>query len=386
MPVAAGATPDRGAADSREYPCDTFGLARSYTLRQELVGDAALGSFARLTKEGRAALKRLRAGSALVSEVRVAGNRLLWSLSPNHPLGPLKLVLVDGNPGRAVVSDGDQGRLVVLDGSTRKKYEISLGRLPDLLEGSSRTKRTRHTLTLEQGPAPTPPFPTLAPVALETLSARVSLRKSSASGGRLVSDLGLYVRLYLAAGPRQLPHREPLLALALPQLLDSRGAGLMEILAHAAGRPLLGWSVKVTTPGSSPSDSARSAVPEERTTLLARGWLRIPLCRLSTVRPAYTDAGADPSLSSAGKQRIKADDLKDLRPTAPAGPLTVENRSPTAAMIYLDGALLGWVAPFKKHSFKGIPAGFYRVYARTPLGTRAWGPWDVYVPGPVVLR
>ena len=386
FPLAASAGPERPASDSKEYPCDTFGLARSYTLKQELVGDAALGSFARLTEQGRAALKRLRAASALVSEVRVAGSRVLWSLSPHHPLGPLKLVLVDGDPGRLVVLDGHPGRLVAARGEARKKYELPLERLPDLLDGGSRTERTRHTLSLEPGAIPADAVPDKGTVALDMLSATVGLRRAAAPGGRQVSDLRLDVRLFMAQGPRRLPHREPLLALALPLLLDSRGAGLMETLAHAAGRPLSGWSVRVSGPGTGATGSARLAMPEERTLLSSRGWVRIPLCRLSTVRPAYAEAGGQPSLESAGKQLIKADDLKDLRTAAPAGPLTVENRSPSAAMIYLDGALLGWVAPFKKHGFKGIPAGFYRVYARTPLGTGSWGPYDLYVPGPVVLR
>ena len=63
------------------------------------------------------------------------------------------------------------------------------------------------------------------------------------------------------------------------------------------------------------------------------------------------------------------------------------NTSTSLAYIHVDGALLGWVAPGGgKMSFKGLPEGFCRVYARSPLGIRTWGPLDMYVPGPLTLK
>lgn len=374
LPAVALAAPGDGGAggqrqpDSDDYPCNTFGLAHAYHLRERLTGEAALGSFARPV--GKSPLEQLRVSSAISSEVMVVDNRMLWSLSPKHPMGPLKLVVVD---------EAD-GRLVVLDARAHKKFNLPLHRLPDLLEGSAKSVRTHHTLDIRPGGNAAPPGS--GTVALETWNARVGLRHSAAPGGRRISDLRMDVRLQVAVGPRRLPHRDPLLALALPALLDADGLKLLETLSFTVGRPLNGWSVAV----QNTRGEARGEAPTVTTELMKHGWVRIPLCRLSTVRPAYTDASGEPVMEAAGKQLVKPAELAGLRGQAPAGPLTVENRGPAAAMIYLDGVLLGWVAPYKQHSFRGVPAGFYRVYARTPLGSNAWGPYDMYIPGPVVLR
>lgn len=362
----------RAAADSVEYPCDTFGLAYSFGLKQNLEGDAALGSFAKLSAESRETLTRLRKASALISNVMVVGNRLLWVLSPLHPMGPLKLVVVD---------DAEE-RLVVLDGEARKKYDLPLHRLPDLLEGGSRSSRSHHALTMGPAESGAATLPHQRALAMERWPARLGLRWTASPGGRRISDLRIELNLWVKAGPRRLPHRDPLLALALPMLLDRGGFPLLEYMGHTLGRPLSGWDMAIQDRGG----QARGAAPTERSTLLKQGWVRIPLCRLSTVRPAYTRTNGEPGLQAPGKQAVKAEDLAGLRAAAPAGPITVENRTPTVAMVYLDGVLLGWVAPYKQHSFRGVPAGFYRVYARTPLGSNAWGPYDLYVPGPLVLR
>ncbi len=354
-------------------------------MKSELVLTSRLDSFARLTEAQLKRLTGLQRQSAQVSEVMVAGNRLLWSLPAAHPLGALKLVLVDDN----------QGRLVALDPVGHKKYELHASRLPDLLEGGTQARRSRHSMTLEPDAAHPVRDKDSAllhhrMLKMEAWSAQIGLRQASGPRGIREADLRIKAKLWTAAGPAKLPHRESLLSLALPLLLGQRGLPLLEYLSHRMGRPLLGWELSIT---GEVRGRANSIPAVERTTVLDRGWLRVPLCQLSTTRPAYKATPGEPGFSAAGKQLIPPEELTGLRTATaaskdpgPAGPLTVDNHTPAVAMVYVDGMLLGWVAPHRKHSFKGFTRGFYRVYARSPLGTESWGPFDTYVPGPVVLR
>ncbi len=369
------AAPDGGGGSKErdEYPCDRFGLAHSYTLKSEPIFSSAETAFARLTPGQARTLRRLQASSVQVSEVLVAGGRLLWSLPPAHPLGPLKLVLVD---------DGE-GKLFVLDPTGRKRYELSPGRLPDLLDGTAPSRRTHLKLRVAPavGAASNAALPYHRDVAMTPWQVELDMRIGTGPAGRRRTNLQLGLRVWTEAGPGQLPHREPLLALALPLLVGSAGAPALEAMAHRMGRPVLGWQVTARPRGGPGHPPA-----VERVTVVDRGWMRVPLCRLASTRPAYKAAAGEPGFAAPGRQLLPAAELGGLRKGLAAGMLSVDNRTPTAAMVYVDGALLGWVAPRRRHGFKGLSAGFYRVVARSPLGTAVWGPFDMYVPGPVVLR
>jgi hypothetical protein len=163
-------------------------------------------------------------------------------------------------------------------------------------------------------------------------------------------------------------------------LLNERGMLVLESLAFTTGFPI-SWSLSVTNegrPGSHP--------PAIHGQVRDYGHIRVPLDSVALKRRKYTAGRRLFRRSAPGMQLIPAADLKALRASQPAGPLEVNNRSGFAAKIYVDGIRIGWVGPKKTFSFRGLPAGYYRVYGLSPTAVRSWGPFDIYVPGPITLR
>jgi hypothetical protein len=89
-------------------------------------------------------------------------------------------------------------------------------------------------------------------------------------------------------------------------------------------------------------------------------------------------------------RRLLQRPTRGLRPRSSgeprAGIVQAVNRRRRTLFYYADGILLGWVAPRSEMRWPALPAGYYRFYGHSLLGTVIWGPRDAYVPGPVLAR
>jgi hypothetical protein len=364
------APPARPAlSEDPDFSCKHLVFARRYSLESG-IAPGPLKSFSRLTPAQRESLDGLIRGSRMRTEVLLLDGRMLLTLPSGHPAGGLELLLAE-----------DLGRLVAFDLRNKRRHVLPLSRFPDVLEGAPTSARDSYRLALDE--APRPPRDPQPPPGIRTrpFSAAISLRHLPQARSGRAEPLRVEFRALLADQPGHWPAFEPLLQVAFPQLQTARGRPLLEHLAHRMARPLLFWTRSVI--------NKRYPAPARTTTwtrVRDQGHQRIPLCRLSVVRRGYSDAPGDPQPAAAGRQLIPAVDLASLRPARPAGSLRVRNNGLSSALVYLDGALLGWVAPGRVMAFEGIPAGFFNVHARTPTGLRAWGPLELYVPGPLTLR
>ena len=226
---------------------------------------------------------------------------------------------------------------------------------------------------------PVAKLPVPAGLTANTLTARLSLSYFPDRKAHKPVPMVQTISVALPDDASRLPWYPPTLLLALP-LLQGAGLPALESLAFAMGRPPLSWAVTTANQAR-----PRQAQPTVVTRVFDQGYVRVPRCDLAQHRKDYRDARTLLRPQGQGLQRLRSTELGGLRGTRAGGPLRVTNRSSSTAMIHVDGALLGWVAPGGKMSFSGLPAGYYRVYARSPLGIRAWGPRDIYVPGPLSL-
>ncbi len=62
-------------------------------------------------------------------------------------------------------------------------------------------------------------------------------------------------------------------------------------------------------------------------------------------------------------------------------PLTLRNRSQRWAVVFLDGVPVASLPSGTSTTVTGIPCGYHRLAATTPLGSWSWGPVDTYVAG-----
>jgi len=330
--------------------------------------NGGVGSFVRLTPLQQGALTRLTERSRLSLRVDARGGRVLIALPPEHPAGPLELLLAE-----------DQDRLFVFVPKPRLRLSLPMARLPDILDGVTPSARTDFAMELEGAPEP-------ARRRREHHKIRdqhASITLSYFPDPQRADSWSIQHRLTLAFLDRPRPFytvfQQPLLHVALPLLQTSRGRLALESLAFATGTPT-GWSLTLINeghPGGTP--------PTLHVTAHDRGWNPVPARAISIERQGFRPGRTMPR-SVPGMQLTAGTALADLRSGKSEGPLAVHNRSGCSAYLYADGVLLGWVGPGSQFSFAGLPAGYWRIYAVSPTGLRYWGPHDLYVPGPLTLR
>lgn len=360
---------DAGGVDSSRDPyfdCDHFVHLQRYTLLSKL-DPGPIATFARLTPKQRAALEVLFKRSGLRQEILVTDGRLLLSLPATHPSGEMEILLAE-----------DLNKLVIFQPKKKHRTSLPRDRLPDVLEGVAPSSRANFSMTaLEPAAAQTGP---LSRSKTRSLATRIGLRYRANRKSLKARSLRITFQVTVREEPRRLPITAPLLHVALPLLQSRQGVLLLESLAYALGRPPHGWERQVIDERG--HDGAAMTL---RTEVHDRGLTRVARCRMSAFRKGYKDVRLG-SRSKPGMQLLPPRSLGALRKAPAGGPLRVSNHSTSPAYVYIDGALLGWVGPGKRMSFKGLSPGFYRVYGRSPTGLHCWGPHDTYVPGPLAFR
>jgi hypothetical protein len=61
--------------------------------------------------------------------------------------------------------------------------------------------------------------------------------------------------------------------------------------------------------------------------------------------------------------------------------LRIRNRTPFMLTVYFGGVRAGWIKPFRTELFKGLKAGYQKIYVHSHYGSASWGPKRVWVPG-----
>ena len=364
----------KAPAPDPDFSCKQFFWARGYSLVSRLAAGPT-GSFARLTKPQEEVLERLIRRSEIRHNIRIADGRILMTmprtLAPPRTR-PLELLLAE-----------DLDRLVIFSPQRKLRFTLPLQRLPDVLDGVAESRRKEINVTLDVASGGgVKELPVPSGIKAATFSARLTLNYFPNRKIHKPDPVEQVLSVSLQDGPRRLPSYPPTLLLALPLLQSPEGQPALVSLAFAMGRPPLSWAI-TTTNQARASDAPATVI----TRVFDQGHIRVPRCELAETRKDYRDARTLLRPQGSGRQRFEPKDLVGLRSSKPAGTLDVHNKSLSVAYVHVDGALLGWVAPNGgKMSFKGLPAGFYRVYARSPLGIRTWGPLEIYVPGPLTLR
>ena len=362
----------KAAAPDPDFSCKQFFWARSYSLVSHLrTGPAS--SFARLTNPQKEALARLIRRSEIRHKLSVADGRILITmprtLSPPRTR-PLELLLAE-----------DLGRLVIFDPQRKLRFALPLDRLPDVLDGVMRSRRGDFRLDLAVAAGTEArALPVPSGIKASTFAARVSLNYFSDRKTHKPQRIEQQLEVALPDSPARLPFYSPTLLVALPLLQAPSGLPALESLTFALGRPPLSWAL--TTKNHSRASHAASTII---TRVFDQGHVRVPRCEFAEDRKDYRDARTLLRPQGKGLQRFLPTELARLREARAGGAMAVHNRSRFVAHVHVDGALLGWVAPGSAMDFNGLPAGFYRVQARSPLGIRTWGPVDMYVPGPLTL-
>jgi hypothetical protein len=326
-------------------------------------------SFAQLLPEQRRELEALYQKPDARIVVFEADGRLLMTLPSSHPSGEIELLLAD---------DHDTVAVFYID--KKRCYLLPRDRLPDLLDGAPPSSQSDLELEMRPSPGPRPKGSPSPGRKLAGLNVQIALRsfpdpqKPRAWPVRIRLDLLFADELPSPIG------RQPLLSVALPLLQSEEGLDVIDAVARRMGPPLR-WSIRVI------NESKPSAIaPQFSMEVEDQGRVRVPRTRLSLLRPGYSEGKLLPDRQESGRQILSEATLGRLRSTKPIGPLRISNRSSRSFFLYLDGALLGWVNPGRQMSFKGIPEGYYRLFAVSPTGLRAWGPIDTYVPGPLTLE
>jgi len=369
-----GSTPDPPTRRSRTAAADGPRHVHHWTVKTRLESSPAIGSFARLTPDQRRHLDSLIDRSTIPIEISAAQGRVLVTLPYQHPGGPVELLLAE-----------DMDRIFVFHPQRKLSHDVPLDRLPDLLDGHEASVRSDFVAEIEAPPPQQRP-----PTRTALLGATISLRYNPRPGHPLSWPIQQRVTLVFPDTPRPFysVFQQPLLSICLPLLQSSlalellqaqRGALVLESLAWNLAAPPQSWTTTLSNEGN-----PGGAAPTFHSKVVARGWVPVPPDRLSTSRHGYRNGRR--WVQAAGIQLVPPTQLAGLRATRTTGALTISNRGRYLAQIYADGALLGWVTPGKTFAFRGLPDGYYRLYAVSPTGVRYWGPHDQYVPGPWTLR
>ncbi|PIE19420.1 MAG: hypothetical protein CSA65_02510 [Proteobacteria bacterium] len=377
---AASARPREGAHPRRPPPDLDYAQtrpvwARSFQLSERLAPQTPR-SFARVGDAQRANLAKLQRRSTLAVKVYVEAQRTLIVLPSTHPLASARLLL-----GR------DLDRLWV-HSPDKWSYERPLAALPDTLDcaryPSERRRHDRLHLRPLGGDSPRQG----AVEAHLEISMPYRYRKGALGAPRW--NLQLQLRLELVGHiPVWLrppdPRSWPLAPLALP-LAAPDDETLADVLRSAprGHGAVLGWLRVID------NHSLGSRPLRLHTTVEDRGWVRMPARHFSSNQPGYRRATWIHPLHRDGLQLVPESQLAGLRAASVAASeevtLAIENQSDVATFIHLDGVRIGWVAPGKSYTFRGMPAGYYRISAHAPSGVRAWDPRDLYLPGKLALR
>ncbi|MBK6849723.1 MAG: hypothetical protein IPG96_20030 [Proteobacteria bacterium] len=371
--------------------------AEHFLLRQRL-DLPAIDGFARLAPAQGAVLERLQQASVLELHVYALGDRALMVLPRAHPAGELALLWH---------SDHDRLTVRAPDGWT---HQLEREQLADVLDRAAPAERTLEPPVLEPmvaAQAATPAVRGPLRRGAWRLRARASYRPLDLQA----SPWAIRLKLDLQTSPLGLeggPTAPLLFALALPLCTGRDGLLALEALAEQVAGTPVSWRLTVVNEslpgGRAPVwrtevvDLGAAPLPERRFGLARVSRRHGAALRVSHQLPAPTVAGLQvvapaqlaalraPSApaatgalagASAGGAKTATGTAAEGRPAA----LLLHNQSATAALIYVDGVLLGWVAAGQSFAFAGLRPGFYRVFATTPTGVRSWGPEDLYLPG-----
>lgn len=361
----------RAGAEQRADGADQTLFARHVELVQRAAFARPVG-FARLDERQRASLERLAGRSTWSTRVYLIADRALIVPQARHPAGGLELLVCT-----------DLGRLVVF-AEDRWAYDLPLSKLPDVLDRTTGTSRRESISPVQSamGPTSAPARRMRQDRLLVAISkAEVTLRyAASPRGSRGAWSLRQRIETTHPAAVRAAPGDFVLYTLMSPLLQTRTGRLLLESLQERSGTPL-GWST--TTINES---FAASPALQIETRVHDRGWVKLTAARFAAHREGYRRAARLGAPSGPGTQLVSSDQLAALRTGTRAADFTVENRSQMAALVFLDGALIGWVAPEGRMSFAGAGEGFYHAQAITPTGVRGWVSEGLYLPGTFVLR
>jgi hypothetical protein len=370
-----GPTEPKPAPAARRGPSAVVN-ARHWTVSYRL-DPSAIGSFAVLKTRERQNLEHLINRSWVEWQVFSLDGRLLVRPPRNHPLGTVELLLAE-----------DLERLIVFSPQRRRRFSTELERFPDLLDGVPASARVDFGVDreLDHRGSPTTPADYAGlerRVRVRSHRTAITLRYRPQARRPRAWPLRLELRLVFPDEPLPWPGQRPLLHIALPLLQNPRGRLVLEGLACGTGTPVA-WSSTLQNEGK-PSKVA----PTLHARVRDNGYSRLRPELFEEERPGYRSVRATPGGREPGAQLVPSGRLAPLRREKPpegGKGLVVDNRAAHAAYVYVDGLLLGWVGPRRSMTFTGLPAGYYRVFCVTPTTVRSWGPRDLYVPGPVVLR
>lgn len=362
---AAGGPPlleSSAAAHSDPYTGAGTVRARHFVMRQS-IHPPSPSAFARLDGDQRAARRRLIAKGALVYKLYASADRLLVELPANHPLGGMELLLAD-----------DIAQLVVFD-RERWRYPLDRSRLPDILDLAARSTREEIKAGVVRPPAAIAASAGSGEArATDAHAAEISLRyRPDPSRAEIWTVRQRLLWRSQATGGKT--YTRVLFQLPLPLLHGRRGQLVVESLA-ALGGSLDRYERSVA------NESFPDGAPVRFTgTIRDLGWAKLPGERFAAARPGYRLAGRFDTSRRAGAQLVGRTQLGHIRSGKPGGKLRLRNRSTCAALVFVDGVMVGWVGRGHEQAFTGLPRGYYRVFAASPSGVRSWGPRDLYLPG-----
>ena len=349
--------PDKQTVDQDPFEQSGFVFARHHRISQSLQMPDIL-SFSQLSSPARSKLDRLITASAITIDVYAVGDRLLFVFPRGQPNGPFELLF-----------DRATQELIAFFERGKQRMVVSRDQLPDLLDLVQESRRElvaiEHQLSKKGSTSS----------AEET---RLRLRYRPTVRRAATWNLRIWLRV---TGRRHhqiasLPYHS-LYELALPLLGSTRDRQLSTWLTREGLLPTR-WTRTVRNDSQPGLDVRVLAKLEDRR------WIRLPNKRFCRTRPEFKTVRRLPQ--TKGEQLQPPERIVGLRGATTRGALSVTNNSNFAAVLYVDGARLGWVAPHREIAIAGLTAGYYRIFAVAPTGVRSWGPSDIYVPGPIILR
>lgn len=344
--------------------------ARHFQIREKLLVPQ-IDAFARLTPAQREHLERLQAQAWLNTRVYALDDRALIIPPSRHPAGTLELLLC-----------WDRNQLVVFS-QDRWAYDLPLSALPDVLDRARPSRRdvAKGSLVKSVQKPPRRTSPTRAHIlGRRDMRMLVNLRYWPRQRKDQPWALNVQLALQLPLVAPQSAGSHAVFPLILPLLQTHHGRLVSESLALEAGLPRA-WvrTVANETFGGFVSPSFAHSLED-------KGTVELPIQRFSSTREGFRRASRIGDPQAGGAQGIEPQELDPLGSGQPGAELHVDNQSALSAVVYIDGVPVGWVATGKSFTFKGPRHGYYRVYAAAPTGARAWGPYDMYLSGPLVLR
>lgn len=360
-----------GAADP-DFQREGTIHARHYRIVTQLAMPE-IAPFAQLAPPAAAKLAALQQASRRSVDLYALAERALVVLAEDDPGGPLELLLCD-----------DLDRLVVVDVQRKRSASLPRERFPDVLDLSRESQRSGFTAALQPA-RPLEPAPQAAAepprrrVRTATHLAKITFDYRPPGLRTSAWSMRLDLRATAEDEPGLHHALHPLYHLALPSLHGALGLQLIESLTFATPRPLR-WTRTLL------NETTGGPAVQDQSDVLDLGWAVLPLARFAAERAGYSAQATMWAAARDGRQLLPRAKLAGLRDSAGSAALRVSNHSPLAALIYVDGVLVGWVAPGGELALEGFSAGFYRVFGVTPTGIRSWGPDDIYLPGPLRLR